>query len=223
MPNRRKQIVPTKMKEIISKTKNWGRAKLDLAYEFKKISAVERIEQLRAENTQAAPKDIQKFLEEALRNAEAQFGFTSENYATERSLFVVACIELRQVAATSEMKNHKFVDRALMLDSQVMKIVRSVPIAVASIMEFVPQAKIGKQLQSSKRLSPDQVRKITTALKNAKKIADKAAAAQGMVQKVGDKILRSDKLIFKTQTQLGPVPTNWPSEISTSNPDEGVA
>jgi hypothetical protein len=90
-------------------------------------------------------------------------------------------------------------------------------------MEFVPQAKIGKQLQSSKRLSPDQVRKITTALKNAKKIADKAAAAQGMVQKVGDKILRSDKLIFKTQTQLGPVPTNWPSEISTSNPDEGVA
>lgn len=188
--------VAGKSAETAVKVKDRSRDSLNKAYEAKLPVAKEVLNQLKTENPEASPYEVQKLLDEQLRNAEIEFGGTSVEFSTAISLYVVASLELHEMDDDdTDIKHQKLIDLMVILDSSAVKFTRkAVGIAAAAVM-LVPAGRATKG--------------VVAAQKVITKGATLSAATKTVLAKTKLEAKMADQIISRTAKILGPASKAW--------------
>lgn len=185
-----------KIKGVRDDALDKNRKALDSAYEARKPWAVAKLQELREANLTATPRQIVALLEKELKQAEQDFGITSENFSSAVMLYVLTVVEVHQQSTGNKLDRGRIVDIMMVVDSAAVKGARKVFGVAMAIATFLP---IGRGAKAVKTIV-----KVGAAVGTAKVVLDKAKNA-GKV---------SDFVISSLKKSLGPAPAKWPATDS---------
>jgi hypothetical protein len=177
--------------DAASKVKDKSRESLDRAYEAKRLFALEALTQLRADNPEAAPAQIQIILDEELMSVEAEHDGTSEDFASAVSLYVFTSLELHDFDVEADSRHQKMIDLMVVLVSTAVKVARKAVGVAAAVVMILPQARAVKGVAV------------------AKKAIAGAAVAKGVLANKKAESRVAKTIIERTAKILGPAPKSW--------------